>query len=247
MLTRALVYLVCAFVALGTAACAQHAPSNRQHGAEPHVTAEQGPGGATPLRAQPRALDIVRDDVDVLSSEEDRKLTAFLQEILDRTGVKVLVVLVPTTEPDPSERYGGRFVEYWAKRGLLDPAQTVIAVLAVDDRDLSVLAGRGLPALRRELAGGGALSFLVPYLKEERYFDAMMALGQWLSGRIRNSGRTGATEEELRTGAPAEFIRRDRRRRGDYGDARTMAAAAAAEPLRRFGRRLLTPDSLVSR
>lgn len=191
MLIRGAVYLLCAYLALGTAACSQHAPSTRQHRAEPYVTAEQASGGAAPLRAQPRALDMVRDDVEVLSREEDRKLTAFLQEILDQTGVKVLVVLVPTTEPDPSERYGGRLVEYWGKRGLLDPAQTVVAVLAVDDRHLSVLAGSGLPALQRELAGGGALSFLVPYLKEERYFEAMMALGQWLSGRIRN--RTNRT------------------------------------------------------
>ena len=191
MLKRGPVYLLCVFLALGTAACSQHAASTRQQRAETHVTAEQASGGAAPLRAQPRAPDIVRDDVEVLSSEEARKLTAFLQEILDQTGVKVLVALVPTTEPDPSERYGGRLVEYWGRRGLLDPAQTVVAVLAVDDRHLSVLAGSGLPALQRELAGGGALSFLVPYLKEERYFDAMMALGQWLSGRIRN--RTNRT------------------------------------------------------
>lgn len=172
---RSPVYLLCAFVALGTVACFR-----------PYVMEEQASGRAAPLRAQPRAVDIVRDDVEVLSREEDRKLTALLQKILDRTGVKVLVVLVPTTKPDPSERYGGRLVEYWAKRGALDPAQTVVAVLAVDDRHLSVLAGSRLPALQRELAGGGALSFLVPYLKEERYFDAMMALGHWLSERIRN-------------------------------------------------------------
>lgn len=165
MLTRGPVYLLCGSLSLGIPAWAQHSP---------------------PTEA--RALDIVRDDADVLSSEEDRKLTAFLQELLDQTGVKVLVVLVPTTAPDDSERFGGRLVEHWAKRGAVDPAQTVIAVLAVDDRHLSVLAGRGLPALQRELSGGGALKFLVPYLKEERYFDAMMALGRWLSARIGMKG-----------------------------------------------------------
>lgn len=165
MLTRGAVYLLCGSLWFGVPAWAQHSP---------------------PTEA--RALDIVRDDADVLSSEEDRKLTAFLQEVLDQTGVKVLVVVVPTTAPDDGERYGGRLVEHWAKRGAVDPAQTVVAVLAVDDRNLSVLAGRGLPGLQRELTGGGALRFLVPYLKEERYFDALMALGKWLSGRIRNKG-----------------------------------------------------------
>lgn len=187
MWTRDPVCLLCAFLALGNAACSQHVPSQRQHRPQPYVIGEQASEVEPPSRAQAPALDIVRDDVDVLSREEDQKLTAFFQEIRDRTGVKVLLVLVPTTEPEASERYGGRLVEYWAKRGLLDPAQTVIAVLAVDDRHLSVLAGRGLPALQRELAGGGALSFLVPYLKEERYFDAMITLGQWLSGRIGDS------------------------------------------------------------
>lgn len=140
------------------------------------------------MRTQTHVLDIVRDDAGVLSGEEHRKLTALLQEVLDQTGVKVLVVLIPTTAPENSERYGGRLVEYWARRGAVDPAQTVIAVLEVKDRYLSVLAGHGLPGLQRELAGGGALKFLVTYLKEERYFDAMVALAQWLSGRIRSRG-----------------------------------------------------------
>lgn len=167
MLARFASWAGCGCIAFATLAWAQQAP---------------------PVRT-PHTLDIVRDDAGVLSSEEDRNLTILLQEILDETGVKVLVVLVPTTAPDTSERYGGRLVEYWARKGALNPANTVVAVLAIEDRHLSVLAGRGLPALQRELAGGGALSFVVPYLKDERYFDAMMTLSRWLSGRLTSSGR----------------------------------------------------------
>ena len=187
MVTRSIAYLLCGSFAL-TSAWPQHGLLARENRAQPYVTAEGESEGRQSVHTQTRALDIVRDDADVLSDEEHRKLTALLQEVLDQTGVKVLVVLVPTAAPDSSERYGGRLVEYLARRGAVDPARTVIAVLEVKDRYLSVLAGHGLPALQHELAGGGALKFLVPYLKEERYFDAMMALGQWLSGRIKSRG-----------------------------------------------------------
>ena len=169
MLTRLAAYALCGAIAFTTSAWSEIDP---------------------PLRAPAPALDIVRDDAGVLSGEEDRKLTAFLEEILAETGIKVMLVLVPSTAPDTSERYGGRLVEYWAKRGALTPANTVVVVLAVGERHLSVLAGRALPALQRELAGGGALSFVVPYLKEERYFDGLMALSRWLSGRIRSRGQS---------------------------------------------------------
>ena len=168
------------FLACGLFAFPPAWPQHARAGDEAQVEA--------PLRTQPHALEIVRDDADVLSSEEERKLTGLLQDVRKQTGVEVLVVLVPTTAPDSSERYGGRLVEYLARRGAVDPAQTVVAVLEVKDRYLSVLAGHGLPALQRELASGGALKFLVPYLKEERYFDAMVALAQWLSGRIGSRG-----------------------------------------------------------
>lgn len=189
MVTRSIVYLLSGSFAL-TPAWSQPEPLTREDRAQRYVTvtAEGESEGEAPLRTQPRGLDIVRDDADVLSEEEDRKLTALLQEVLDHTGVKVLVVLVPTTAPENSERYGGRLVEYWARRGAVDPARTVIAVLEVKDRYLSVLAGHGLPALQRELASGGALKFLVPHLKEGRYYDAMAALAQWLSQRIGSRG-----------------------------------------------------------
>jgi uncharacterized membrane protein YgcG len=189
VLARFALRVVCGAIAFTALAWSQQGSLVRAGSAQADRAAEQASEGEPSARPPP-TLDIVRDDAGVLSREEDRNLTAFLQEILDETGVKVFVVLVPTTAPDTSERYGGRFVEYWAKRGALNPANTVIAVLAIEDRHLSVLAGRGLPALQRELAGGGALSFVVPCLKDERYFDAMMALSRWLSRRLRSSGRS---------------------------------------------------------
>ena len=189
MLTRFALRVLCGFIALTTPVWSQQAPLIGEDSAKPYRAAEQASEDER-ARLAPPALDIVRDDAGVLSGEEDRSLTAFLDEILDQTGIKVFVVLVPTTAPETSERYGGRLVEYWAKRGALNPAKTVVAVLAVEDGHLSVLAGRELPALQRELAGGGALSFVVPYLQEQRYFDAMMALSRWLSGRLTSRGRS---------------------------------------------------------
>lgn len=188
MLARFALRVVCGSIAFATLAWSQQGSLVRADSAQAYRAAEQASEGEPSVRTPP-TLDIVRDDAGVLSSEEDRNLTVSLQEILDQTGVKVFVVLVPTTAPDTSERYGGRLAEYWAKTGVLNPANTVVAVLAIEDRHLSVLAGRGLTALQRELAGGGALSFVVPYLKDERYFDAMMAFSRRLSGRLRSSGR----------------------------------------------------------
>lgn len=177
------VYLLCGFLAV-TSAWSSQEPLTPEYRPQAYVTADAGPEEEPLVRAQVRALDLVRDDAGVLSEEQHRNLTMLLQDVQEQTGIRVLVVLVPTTAPDSSERYGGRLVEYWARRGAVDPAQTVIAVLEVNDRYLSVLAGHGLPALQRELASGGALKFLVPYLKEQRYYEAMVALAQWLSRRI---------------------------------------------------------------
>ena len=110
------------------------------------------------LRPFPPSLHPISDEVGVLSANEGAQLAGLLQDMLYHTGVKIVMVIAETTKPESSDAYAGRLVEHWTRRQAVDPARTVVVVLALRDRELTVMAGHSLPALQAEIARGAALS-----------------------------------------------------------------------------------------
>lgn len=75
-----------------------------------------GPAGAQPL---PAALRAVTDEAGVLSTSVSRSL----QDLFEKTGVRVLMVVAGTAGPEGMEGYAQRLARRWREERRIDPAQ----------------------------------------------------------------------------------------------------------------------------
>ena len=96
------------------------------------------------LRPLPPLLRTVSDEVGALSAEEGRAISRSAEEIFERTGVRVIVVIAETTEPEEIEDYTERLGQRWKRERHLVPEHSVFVVLAVRDREFQVMPGRAL-------------------------------------------------------------------------------------------------------
>jgi uncharacterized protein len=135
---------------------------------------------AQALRPLPPLLHTLSDEVGALSVEEGRALSRSAEEIFDRTGVRVIIVIAETTKPEEIEDYTERLGQRWKRERHLVPEHSVFVVLAVRDREFQVMPGKGLESVDRELKKPEAYAGLVQLFRERRYFDALMTFNHRL-------------------------------------------------------------------
>ena len=135
---------------------------------------------AEELRPLPPLLHTVSDEVGVLSIEQGRALSRSAEDIFDRTGVRVIIVVAETTRPEEIEDYTERLGQRWKRERDLVPERSIFVVLAVKDRELQVMPGKGLEFVDRELKKPEAYAGLAPLFRERRYFDALVTVNQRL-------------------------------------------------------------------
>ena len=85
----------------------------------------------------------VTDRTATLSSSEQGKLEDALFELEQRKGAQLVVLLVPTTQPETIEQYATRAFEEW-KIGRKKIDDGVLLLVAKNDRRLRIEVGRGL-------------------------------------------------------------------------------------------------------
>ena len=136
------------------------------------------------LRPLPPLLCTVSDEVGALSAEEGRAISRSAEEIFERTGVRVIVVIAETTEPEEIEDYTERLGQRWKRERHLVPEHSVFVVLAVRDREFQVMPGKGLESVDRELKKPEAYAGLAPLFRQGRYFDALIMVNERLLGMI---------------------------------------------------------------
>jgi len=144
-------------------------------------------GAQKGLRPLPPLLRSVSDEAGVLSGDERRRLAQALKETRVRTGVRIIMTIAETTQPEAIEEYGERLARRWNERGL-DFDRAILIVIAVRDREVQVMPGRALAAVDRELDRRGMLADLAPLFRQGRYFEALMALNASLAELIRMHG-----------------------------------------------------------
>lgn len=146
---------------------------------------------AQELRPLPPLLRTLSDEVGALSVEEGRALSRSAEEIFDRTGVRVIIVIAETTRPEQIEDYTERLGQRWKRERDLVPERSVFVVLAVQDREFQVMPGKGLEFVDRELKKPEAYAGLAPLFRERRYFDALMSVNnRLLNMLLRRKSRT---------------------------------------------------------
>jgi uncharacterized protein len=95
------------------------------------------------LQAIPPLTGRVVDRTQTLSASEKGALEAKLADWETRTGNQLVVLLVPTTQPEPIESFGLRVAEAW-KIGRRGKDNGAIFVVAKNDKKMRIEVGYGL-------------------------------------------------------------------------------------------------------
>ena len=85
----------------------------------------------------------VTDTTATLSSAEEARIESVLRAFEQKKGSQIVVLIVPTTQPEAIEQYAIRVAEAWkvGRKGVDDGA---ILLVAKNDRKLRIEVGRGL-------------------------------------------------------------------------------------------------------
>jgi uncharacterized protein len=146
---------------------------------------------AQQLRPLPPLLRTLSDEVGALSVEQGRALSLSAEEIFERTGVRVIIVIAETTRPEEIEDYTERLGQRWKRERDIAPERSIFVVLSVKDREFQVMPGKGLESIDRQLKKPEAYAGLAPLFREGRYFDALMTVNHRLLNMLlgrRNGG-----------------------------------------------------------
>lgn len=141
---------------------------------------------AQPLRPLPPLLRTLSDEVGALSVEEGRALSRSAEQIFDRTGVRVIIVIAETTRPEEVEDYTERLGRRWKHERGLVPERSIFVVVSLKDREFQVMPGKSLEFVDRELKKPEAYAGLSPLFRQGRYFDALMIVNQRLFEIVLN-------------------------------------------------------------
>lgn len=93
--------------------------------------------------ALPALTERVTDLTGTLSAEDRASLTASLAALEKDKGAQVVIVLLPTTQPESIEQFGIRLADAWkiGRKGIDDG---VIVIVAKNDRRMRIEVGYGL-------------------------------------------------------------------------------------------------------
>ncbi|MCB0496292.1 MAG: YgcG family protein [Cyclobacteriaceae bacterium] len=117
----------------------------------------------------------VTDQTGTLSSQQKSSLTTKLENFEKEKGSQVVVVIVPTTEPEEIEQYGIRLAEKW-KVGRKKIDDGIILIVAKDDRKLRIEVGYGLEgAIPDAYAKRIIENVIVPNFRQGQFYTGIDA------------------------------------------------------------------------
>ena len=133
------------------------------------------------LRELPPLLRAISDEVGVMSVPDGRALSRHIARVEDEQGIKIVVVIAETVEPENIDDYTRRLLGHWrAGSNALDSGRYVFVVLAVKDRELRITPGAQTISLVERLERSAALDGVPPLLRQKRYFEALDAIVEQL-------------------------------------------------------------------
>ena len=115
------------------------------------------PGFADDFVAIPPLQGRVTDLTNTLFKDEATALEASLTELQRTKGSQVVILMLPTTQPEGIEQFGIRLAGAWkiGRRGVSDG---VIIVVAKDDHRMRIEVGYGLEGAIPDAIAGGKLA-----------------------------------------------------------------------------------------
>jgi uncharacterized protein len=121
------------------------------------------------LVAIPALTARVTDRTGTLSEAERAKIEERLAQYERDTGNQLVVLLVPSTAPEPIEAYSIRVAEAW-KIGRKGADNGAVFVIAKNDRKMRIEVGYGLEGVLTDVQARRIIGDVVaPYFKNDRY------------------------------------------------------------------------------
>jgi uncharacterized protein len=127
------------------------------------------------LVAIPALSARVTDRTNTLSASERQALETKLADWEAKTGNQLVVLIVPTTKPEPIESYSIRVAEAW-KIGRKGQDNGAIFVVAKDDHRMRIEVGYGLEGVLTDVTSHRILDETVaPLFKQNRFAEGIDA------------------------------------------------------------------------
>jgi uncharacterized protein len=129
----------------------------------------------TGVRAVPPLTSRVTDQTGTLSASERQALESKLADWEARTSNQLVVVIVPTTEPEPIEQYSLRIAEAW-KIGQKGKDNGAIFLIAKDDRRMRIEVAYGFEGVLTDVTARRIIGETVaPYFKQGQFAQGINA------------------------------------------------------------------------
>ena len=148
--------------------------------------------------ALPPLTERVTDLTGTLSAEDKASLTASLAALDKDKGAQVVIVMLPTTQPEAIEQYSIRLAEAWkiGRKGIDDG---VIILVAKDDRKMRIEVGYGLEgAIPDAIAKRIIAEQMAPRFREGDFAGGLRASVETLAKVIRGEALPAPAEPAAR-------------------------------------------------
>ncbi|MCX8094138.1 MAG: TPM domain-containing protein [Candidatus Goldbacteria bacterium] len=117
----------------------------------------------------------VNDYASLLTQEEKIKIESLISEFEHKTGNEIAVVIIKSLEDNNLEDFTNRLFERWGigKKG---KDNGIMLFIALKERKIRIEIGYGLEAfISDSLAGNIIREVIVPYFKQNQYYDGIYA------------------------------------------------------------------------
>jgi uncharacterized protein len=157
---------------------------------------------AQDLKPVPALTERVIDQTGTLSSADSARLIVKLAEFEASAGPQIVVLMVPTTQPEDIASYAQRVGETW-KIGRRDVGDGLLLVIAKDDRKLWIAPAKALEGAVPDLAARQIVRDVIsPRFKLNDFAGGIDAGLDALFARIKGEGLP-VPEARGRVGTPA--------------------------------------------
>ncbi|HEX6137988.1 MAG TPA: TPM domain-containing protein [Casimicrobiaceae bacterium] len=127
---------------------------------------ETGSDGLAPI---PKLTARVTDETNTLSAAERQALETKLADWEQRTSNQLVVLLIPSTKPEPIEAYSIRVAEAW-KIGRKGQDNGALFVVAKDDRKMRIEVGYGLEGVLTDVTSRRIIAEdVAPLFRQNRF------------------------------------------------------------------------------
>jgi uncharacterized protein len=144
--------------------------------------------GAQDVLPVPALSGRVIDQTSTLSSPQAAALSAKLQALEEQSGTQMVVLVVPTTQPEDIAAYGQRVADEW-KIGRRDVGDGVVIVVAKNDRRVRIEIAKALEGAIPDLAARRIIDQqITPAFRAGDFAGGLDAAVDQLAARIRGEG-----------------------------------------------------------